>query len=196
MIGINFNTRRGLLDFNSKGAGIHVILKPADKTRTSRIIGSLFALMFPVAAWFFWHIPLAGGEAVPVLRLVLCGGLSLIGVVIIWFALGPQGPRRFVEADPDAGEIRWGTVGKTGTELLGRMRLPDITKLVVGDGTDRVANSNYVSALYVWGEGTPRNRFLIHGTRRELWELRRMLLELRDQHRPCDPARTGQEQPT
>lgn len=150
-------------------------------TTFGKIAGGLGALAFLAAATLFWVMDVAEPESSVIwLRIVLCGGLAAIGIILGWSALSPRKSVSQLEMDASARALRIGKVTRDGKYTIKHtVAFSDIDQFFAGSKGDVSEHGNSTTVLYFQGTGGPRNGALIVGSVYEIEEaaqtLQRML---------------------
>ncbi len=141
-----------------------------------KVAGLLIAAAFLGAAGFFWIMPVADADQVFWLRVILCGGLALIGLLVLWGTFGRKRKFYFVEADARTGDLVNGYDTATDRVEENRMKLADVEILWIGSDALPPRTTEGITALYVKGDGAPRKGALITGGHVELSDLTRRIM--------------------
>lgn len=168
------------LDIYSQGNVIRAEERRKATGPLIRVIGILAGLAFLGGAWLFWSMEVDNADEIWWIRVILCGGLALIGLLLIWSNTAKKQKFDFVEIDGTAGEVRYGYLTKTEEVLKGQMSTASIRNIYVGGYTDDDAAipQTGMGVLYIQGEGAPRKGMLLTGGRDELETVRDYILRL------------------
>lgn len=132
---------------------------------SDRVAGFAFAAIFIASAALFWFMPVANAEEVVWLRIALCGGLALLGIVLLLGALGEKKSFEFIEVDRREGLLISGRDTEKGRQITNRMRLGAIENVFLGSEAINHAGKTLASTqtLYVAGKGAPKKGILFTG---------------------------------
>ncbi|MBK5968391.1 MULTISPECIES: hypothetical protein [Thiorhodovibrio] len=136
------------------------------KPAFDRIAGLTFAAVFFAAGGFFWIMPVANADEVFWLRVILCGGLAAIGLVLGWGAFGDKTSFEFVELDREQGLLISGHDTPKGRKVLNCMQVRAIENVYLGSEAQNSWTAKFggTTALYVEGAGAPRKNVLLVGS--------------------------------
>lgn len=136
------------------------------KPVSDKVAGLVFAAIFLGAAAFFWIMPVENSEEVFWLRVILCGGLASIGLLLVWGTTGNKKSFEFVEVDRKQGVLISGRDTTIGREVTNKMQLRAIENVFLGSEAFNAGAAKFGSttALYVKGEGAPRKNVLLVGS--------------------------------
>lgn len=136
-----------------------------------RIFGGLGALAFAGVSLLFWQMPIENEDSTTfILRIVLCGGLLAIGILLGRSALIPRDTVMRLEFDVGEQEMRVVNVNQEGErDIKHAVGFAAIKRFYAGSQADHsIHNRGGSTVLYMEGEGGPRNGALIVGSVREL----------------------------
>jgi hypothetical protein len=132
---------------------------------SDRLAGFGFSAVCIAAAVFFWFMPVENPGEVFWLRLILCGGLAAVGLVLLAGAIGEKTSFEFIEADRRSGVLISGRDTKAGREITNTMQLSAIDNIFLGSEALNHAAKTLESTqtLYVSGKGAPKKGILFTG---------------------------------
>ncbi len=165
-----------------------------------RIFAALGGTAFLAAAIFFWQMPVEDtGQDVTWIRIILCGGMAAMGVLLGWSGLYPRKSVTQLEMDMRKRELVISKV-KVDRETEGSpstqhtVAFANITQFFSGSrATAGNQQRGGGTCLYIEADGGPRNGAVLVGSVIEIEELARELNTLL-QTAP-DSVTTGLESP-
>lgn len=142
-----------------------------------RIVGGLGGLAFVTVATLFWFMEVGGDDGSQLwIRVLLCGGLTLVGLLLGWSALYPRNSIEEISFDKERRELRVTKLTAEGESKL-RHTVPfsDIDRFYAGSQASHDASKGGSTILYVEASSGPRNGVLIVGSVSELEQYSREL---------------------
>jgi len=155
----------GTLSMHRSPDAVHVeeVFEPS---LMGRIFGGIGAICFMAACLFFWQMPVENdGTTTLIIRIVLCGGMCAIGIVLGRSALIPRDRVTRLEFDRSAQVM---TVAEEHA-----VPFADIERFYAGSQTGHSHQAGGSTVLYMEAKSGPRNGVLIVGSVQELEEFAR-----------------------
>ena len=144
------------------------------KPLSDRIGGIVFAVVFFGATLLFALIPLENADQVFWLRVILCSGLAMIGLILVVSAIGKKKSLNFVEVHREKGLLISGRDTKAGRKVTNQMSLRAIEIVYLGSEALNHASKTLggIQTLYITGEGAPNKNILFVGVGTALNEIK------------------------
>jgi len=144
------------------------------KPLSDRIWGIVFAAVFFGASLLFALMPVENADQVFWLRVILCGGLAMIGLILIVGAIGEKKISEFVEVHREKGLLISGRDTKAGRKVTNQMPLRAIENVYLGSEALNHASKTLggTQTLYITGEGAPKKNILFVGSGTALNEIK------------------------